>query len=220
MPKFDDKSFDRFRIRRESANPTVVPSFPELPKIRANNVEELASEIQSIFSNRNASLDDWRNSVQNIINHAIMALKLDKESTLALIKQELDKLGTEGGDEASGALDEFVKKSGDSISYLTIEDPPRDDNHAVTKRFVEDFISDIPTKSYSTQNDLVKAPYVYDRTNNPGTIWTITHNLGYKPAVRLLNNDNYEYEAMVRHFNDYKLEVRHTTEQYGMAVLS
>lgn len=62
------------------------------------------------------------------------------------------------------------------------------------------------------------AAFVYQQTA-PATVWTINHNLGYKPSVELLDSGSQEIDGAVAHPSDNQTVVTLNPASAGLARL-
>lgn len=77
-------SLRRMAIRREASNALQIPPFPGLPNAI---VKRFPYEMQE-FDNYRRLVEEWRLQVQSILDQAIMALKLDRDTTTITDEEE------------------------------------------------------------------------------------------------------------------------------------
>jgi hypothetical protein len=71
----------------------------------------------------------------------------------------------------------------------------------------------------TTVLDLAKVSFTYEQQSS-STIWTITHNLGYRPAVFITDYTKNTLEGDISHTNNNALVITFTDSVVGYAYLS
>lgn len=162
----------RMAIRREAANPLMLPSTPRL----SDAGKTVFGRARGEWDRVETEWESWRQKAQHTLEQAIMALKLDPTQF-----SEIQK-----------TLQEQIDKLKLALAQVKPSDFTEVNTKIVTiNQTIEQILYDLSQLQTATS---------YQHTQNlPASTWTIHHNLGRYPGIEILDDTNEVVEGRVVH---------------------